>query len=60
MKLKKIQIKYVDRVSNQITYCEAMVEDKAENPRNNKTKIEQFREKIRKLCNYPETKTVYV
>jgi len=60
MKLKKIEIKYIDRVTNEITYCEVMVEDKGENLSNNKTKIEQFTEKIRKLCNYPETKIVYV
>jgi hypothetical protein len=59
MKLKKVEIKYIDRVTNQITYCEVMVEDKVENL-TNKTKAEQLRDKIRELCNYPETKTVYV
>ena len=59
MKLKKVEIKYVDRVTNQITYCEVMVKDKVENL-SNKTKFEQLRDKIRELCNYPEIKTVYV
>lgn len=61
MKLKKVQIIYVDRINPNKRICvEVTVEDKGDKTSNCRTAAQQFREKMRKLCNYPETKIVYV
>ena len=59
--MKKVEIRYIDRVyPNQTVSCTVLVEDKGDKISDNRTAAEQFREKLRKLCNYPEIQTVYV
>lgn len=60
MKYKKVEIIYVDRITNERISTIVTVEDKGDKTSNCRTAAQQFREKMRKLCNYVETKIVYV